>query len=45
MVWVAASGALANFLLAFVFSLLFRFFLLFIPLLRYRRRSSSYFNR
>jgi Zn-dependent protease len=33
MVWVAASGALANFLLAFVFSLLFRFFLLFIPLL------------
>jgi Zn-dependent protease len=33
MVWVAASGALANFLLAFIFSLLFRLFLLFIPLL------------
>ena len=33
MVWVAASGALANFLLAFIFSLLHRFFLLWIPLL------------
>ena len=33
MVWVAASGALANFLLAFVFSLLHRFLLLWIPLL------------
>jgi Zn-dependent protease len=33
MVWVAASGALANFLLAFIFSLLLRLFLLLIPLL------------
>jgi Zn-dependent protease len=33
MVWVAASGALANFLLAFVFSLLFRLLLLGLPLL------------
>ncbi len=33
MVWVAASGAFANFLLAFIFSLLHRFFLLWIPLL------------
>jgi Zn-dependent protease len=33
MVWVAASGALANFLLAFVFSLLFLLLLLGLPLL------------
>ena len=33
MVWVAASGALANFLLAFIFSLLHRFILLWVPLL------------
>jgi Zn-dependent protease len=32
MVWVAASGAFANFLLAFIFSLLYRFFMLWVPL-------------
>ena len=32
MVWVAVSGALANFLLAFIFSLLYRFFMLWVPL-------------